>query len=386
MAMDAAILAPKRQTQTSKPQLKTVLFWTFVSIDAWIALRIDAGNFIRNFTAAGFQVPGDLRSFLQVGAWVDAHRYLSANGLTKVTLFIFPPPFLLILVPLCRLNAALAYVLWMTLTGCFLVCACRLIKLRWGAISLGLISPPVLLCLVSGQTGMFTSAALLISLGLADSYPIIAGFMAGCLVIKPQCAVLLPICFLASRNWCALAAGAATVSAACLLPLVLIGPGVWKYFFIHEMFAQSQALTAAWPQPYQRLMFSPFMLLRSLGAGLRFSFSAQIIITICCASAVWYLWSRPSENFNALVRLLLTVIFTMLATPYIHLYDLPCLGMALIGWSFMADRVESFAPASFWTVTGLYALLSMFVFLTGSILLLAFAAYFWPKRSEEIAP
>lgn len=375
-----------RTAPRPKARLRTILFWTLIAIDTWIAFEIDARILSKDFTPAGFRMPVDFGSFWRAGAWVDAHRGLPLSGLTNVTLFIFPPPFLLIFVPLSRLKAVFAYGVWIALTSVFLVCACWLIKLRWRAICLGLISPPVLICLVAGQTGMFTSAALLLSLGLADSYPAVAGIMAGCLVVKPQCAILVPVCFLASRNWRALVAGAATVMAACLLALAIFGPGLWHYFFGHEIFEERWALTAPWPQSYQRLMVSAFMTLRSLGVGLGFSFFVQGMITICCALAVWYVWSRPAETFNSALRLLLTVILTLLATPYLHLYDMPCLAMALAGWGVVTGRLESFGLAAFWTIAGLYFLLSMNMFLTGGVLLLALALYFGLKFGRYPLP
>lgn len=153
-----------------------------------LALRLDLAVWHRQALSVGSVASGDFLSF-QRGAQAMLHHAISANYLP------YPPPFFLLSAPFSYMPALPGYVAWLVSGMLALALAARYFQLGWWGIALGMLSPPMLYCIVMGQTGLFVSTALLLAVGLAGSQPILAGVAAGCVVIKPQFGLLLPSAF-----------------------------------------------------------------------------------------------------------------------------------------------------------------------------------------------
>ncbi len=352
--------------------------WAAIFVAELFALTIDGNIFRSHLAHTGFELPSDLNCFRTNGAL--ALGKITAATAAKTCAFMYPPPFLLIAAPLSWLSPILSYTLWNAAAIAILILAARAVKLSWLAVGLGLISPPSLYCMAIGQTGEIISALLILSLGLASSSPLLAGIIAGCLVVKPQFSVLLPICYLASRNWRALSASVLTATLLCLLSAWLFGFGSWRHFFSVETTIMRSVLNQPWPQPFQGIMISIFMMLRSLGADLPLSYATQTGITIIAAFATWHLWS-PGSKIKLPVRLMVTLCLVPLATPYAYVYDISGIALVLAGYA-EETKWQALLPVSaFWIFTSFYIPISMISFLTGGILLLILAIYIWPAMS-----
>jgi hypothetical protein len=246
--------------------------------------------------------------------------------------------------------------------------AARAVGLPWPAVLLGLVSPANLYCVAMGQSGLFVSAFSLLSLGLMARQPVLAGVAAGCLVIKPQFALLLPICFVAARNWRGLGAGAVTVALLWALSAVIFGVDTCRALFLRALVLQGHLMHTAWPDKFQYTMVTVFMMCRSLGAGLPLSETAQGVSSLAAVVFAWRLW----RGDGGLGRIGITLCLAALATPYAYTYDLAALGIALAGCAWL--RGGSLAPvALFWVFTGFYVFFSTFWFLTGALFLGAIA-------------
>src|SRR4030088_2803806 len=90
-----------------------------------------------------------------------------------------------------------------------------------------LVSPAALLCLISGQSSLLTTAALLVIFASLDKRPVIAGVLIGLLTVKPQLGVLFPFALIASGRWRVFLSAAATTLALIAISLVLGGRGGW---------------------------------------------------------------------------------------------------------------------------------------------------------------
>lgn len=325
-------------------------------------------------SAAG--IPADLESFRRNAEF--ATRSLS-NVSGKIDFLPYPPPFLLLSVPMSWLPPKVEFFAWTFAGAALLVYSARLLRLPWLAIGLGLLTQPTLYCMTMGQTGMFVSAGLILSLGLAETQPVIAGIAAGCLIIKPQFGLLLPVCFLASRNWRAMAAAAATVFGLCALPAMLFGFSVWHTFLNHDVATDHSLMAPAWPQGYQYTMVTVFMLLRSLGAGMNLASFVQIVASLGAAGACWWLWRRGA-NFDRLARLAATLCLVICATPYAYIYDLPALAVALAGCA-TKPHWRSIIPITILGVfTSIYVFFSAMWFLPGAIVLVSILLLVWPEN------
>jgi hypothetical protein len=64
-----------------------------------------------------------------------------------------------------------------------------------------LAAPVTLICLTHGQNGFLTALLLGGGLMLLEQRPFAAGMIIGCLVYKPQFALVIPFVFLVTRDW-----------------------------------------------------------------------------------------------------------------------------------------------------------------------------------------
>lgn len=344
---------------------------------ALLAVMQDINLFQYHILNTALGIPRDLISFKQNAAFVTGHLTEIADNAAFLP---YPLPFLLLSVPMSWLAPKAEYVAW-TISGiALLVFSVRLLKLPWAAIGLGLLTQPVLLCVTVGQTGMFVSAALMLSLGLAETYPMIAGIAAGCLIIKPQFALLLPVCFLASRNWRAIAAAAVTVPGLCALATLLFGTSIWHLYFIHGVSGSQHLVAGAWPQGYQYTMVTMFMMLRSLGVSVGLAGLAQFITSLCAAGACWHLW-RSCANTSRTFRLAATLCLAFLATPYAYLYDLPALSTALAGYTAMTHWRRLVPIAILSLSASLYVFFALAWFLPGALITLTLLLLLWRRKS-----
>lgn len=67
-----------------------------------------------------------------------------------------------------------------------------LLPLRRWAVAL-VMAPATLICLLSGQTGLWAAALFIGGYRLKDKHPVAAGLLLGILTIKPQMGVLLAL-------------------------------------------------------------------------------------------------------------------------------------------------------------------------------------------------
>jgi len=337
-----------------------------ILLSGLVAMLLDWQVVHRQILESGSIVPGDQFSFRDNAAMVT-HHMVGAPVATAAGL-PYPPPFLLLSVPLSWFGPLAGYVGWILAGNLALILAARALRLPWAAVALGLASPANLYCMAMGQTGLFVSAFALLALGLAERAPVLAGIAAGCLIIKPQFGLLLPVCYLASRNWRAFGAAAATVAVLCALPALWFGAGVWREFFVHPVTSAPVLLDAAWPNKFQYTMVTVYMMCRSLGAGFGVAYAAQGVASLAAVVLAWVLW----RGEGGLGRLAVTLCLAALATPYAYTYDLAALGMTLAGFAW--SRGGGLAPvALFWVFTGFYVFFSTFWFLTGALCLAGIA-------------
>ncbi|MDR3505822.1 MAG: glycosyltransferase family 87 protein [Acidocella sp.] len=340
-----------------------------------LALLLDLSVWHRQALLVGSVASGDFLSF-QRGAQALLHHAIPADHLP------YPPPFFLLSAPFSYIPSLPGYFAWVFAGMLVLALAARHFQLGWWSIVLGMLSPPALYCTVMGQTGLFVSAVLLFALGLAESQPILAGIAAGCLVIKPQFGLLLPVCFLAARNPRAIWAGGMTVTLLCLLATALFGFSAWRMFFGQNLPAASGLLTAHAGR-WQYTMVTVFMLCRSLGASLHVAGVVQAFVSAAAALGAWWLWS-PGKAIGAAEKVAATLFLTVLATPYAYIYDLSALAFALL---ILAKERRQVWPAIalFWSFSGIYAVLSTFFFLSGALFIGAVLIAIWPRGGKIMA-
>lgn len=336
-------MIPSTESSTNRTVFRK-LFWFGVlsTVIAWLAYGV--GGFWRNgfpFERNGFVVGRDFLNFWMMGraAWepnaarfYDAATYLHALrpllGNDRYTQqWSYPPTLLLLVAPFGLLNYVAAYAFWLTISVSLLVSAvwCRL-RDAW-AIWLLFLSPAAIVCFLSGQAAMLSTALIFSAFHWRERRPIIAGMLIGLLSLKPQLGILFPVLLIAERRFRCFAAAALTTLGLALGIALIQGSDIWWQYVSVGMPTQAKVLTISDPRNLASLMTSVYSDFRLLGLSSQSAFEGQAIAALVCAICVYRYFRQPTE---AHAGFLFYAAASALSTPYILLYDLLPLTLAII--------------------------------------------------------
>jgi hypothetical protein len=235
----------------------------------------------------------------------------------------YPPPFLMLASLLARMPYIMALLLWQAVTLGLALVVVRSIVPGRDALLAAIGAPVVLICLGHGQNAFLTGALLGGGMLLLDRKPWIAGLLLGCLVYKPQFAVLIPVVLIAAGNWRAFLSAACAVLTLCALTLMLWGWPVWGAFIdsltITRVIVIEQGNTG-WEK-----IESAFSAIRMWGGSVPLAYAVQSVVTgtaILTAAVV----ARRGSMAN---RAAATLAAALLSTPYVLDYDFVVLGVAV---------------------------------------------------------
>lgn len=250
------------------------------------------------------------------------------HGSTTVDLFgwHYPPPFLLVAAALASLPYVAALIAWQTATLVPLtVMAQRYLKRRDGWLYV-LAAPVTLVCLVHGHNGFLTALLLGGGLILLDKKPLLAGLLLGCLVYKPQFALIIPLLLLVTRQWRAILGAAVSSLALVAVTLAIWGWPVWQAF-IDSLPLTRQVVIEQGTTGWEKIM-SPFAAVRAWGLAVTPSYIVQAAFTLAAiAATLWLAWTARPALRNAA-----TAAAVLISTPYVLDYDYVVL---LLGIAFL---------------------------------------------------
>lgn len=279
-----------------------------------------------------FWVAGMLARHGQAGLLYHFSRYAAAASAllpyhTGFWPFVYPPTMLPVAAFISRMKLAAGYYLFSAITLVLSFFLLRRAGIAAWCILLGLCAPAAMWNLYLGQFGLLCGAILLCGLRLLERAPLRAALLLALLCIKPQYGLLLPVVFLATRNFRAVCGCALGVLALAAFSFWL-APAAWPAY----MSAGRAAMRALLEQPfgpgYQAMGISVFWSLRSLHAGLALAYAGQAAASVMCGFIVWRLWRDPHEN-----RVALTALLTLLASPYGFTDDLAVYSVLLPGFA-----------------------------------------------------
>jgi alpha-1,2-mannosyltransferase len=227
--------------------------------------------------------------------------------------FAYPPPFLLLLVPLGLLSYAASAGVWIGATLAAYAAAVRRVMPDWAAAAIAF--PPVAICGISGQNGMLIAALFMAGLSKLGTRPFVAGLIFGCLAIKPQLGVLLPLAFIAAREWRAFAGATVAVLMMIAVSLIAFGVAPWLGFFAQSTLYASIATDGlvGWHK-----MASVYTSLRLVGLANAAAWSVHITCAVAATIAVWQVWRSSSDT---LTRGAILAPASLLISPYLYVYD-----------------------------------------------------------------
>jgi hypothetical protein len=253
----------------------------------------------------------------------------SGGNPQQIMPWLYPPSFLLLILPLALLPYLVSLAGWLGGT-------------LWSALAvLRRIAPDPLtmrlaLAFPGNALNFFYSQGVFLLIGLmgwgllaVDGYPLLAGLLLGLSIsYKPHLGFLVLVAFLGGRRWRALGAMLATVASLAVLSAAVFGPNIWILFWKTIPLAREIMATVSelWPR-----MSTPFAAVRLLGGGLPAAWIVQGIVTGAMAVIVFWVWRQEAP---LAVRASTLIVGALLATPYAFEYDLSLLSLPLawMGW------------------------------------------------------
>ena len=234
----------------------------------------------------------------------------------------YPPPFLLVAVLLACLPYVVALLVWQASTLALAVQVVRRILPIRGVWLPALGAPVVFVCAAHGHNGFLTAALLGGGLLLLDRRPLVAGLLLGCLVYKPQLALVIPPLLIVGRHWRALAGAAASAASLCGLTLAIWGWAVWQAF-IDSLPLTRRVVIEAGTTGWEKIQ-TPFGLVMMWGGAIPFAYAVQALTTLFAVGVtLWLARAASPASRNAAA-----IAATLLATPYVLDYDFVVLGVA----------------------------------------------------------
>ncbi len=240
----------------------------------------------------------------------------------------YPPPTLLLAVLVAQAPLFWGFILYTAAGLTALGCAIRRGIASWSVCGLVLFSPAMAENALAGQNGALIAAALVGGLLCIETRPRLAGMLLGLLIFKPQLGLVVPVCLIAGRHWQAVLPALLTAAAIGLASLLVFGPDVWVDYVLHARPQIASYLEAPWTgTDSQRMFVSIFMAMRALGADLALAYAVQTVTALMAAGLVWKTWRRQAGSPGS--RVALTLIAAVVASPWVHGYDMPAVAVAI---------------------------------------------------------
>jgi hypothetical protein len=281
--------------------------------------------------------------------------------------FISPPPLAWLVTPLLLLPFGAALAVWTLLllaalgwTGYLLAPGTRFARAAHLALLFGVF--PVAFGVMVGQPGAWVAAAVATAWWLIrHDRPVWAGLVLSLIVLKPQLALLVPLCLLVSGHARTFGAWLVAMLLIGLVALALLGPdGVARY---RDVLAQTQ--TPAWDITRRYSISGP------LGLGPILTVT-QVAVVAVALLAVWRHRGRGPE-----LPMAAGIVGSLLATPYLGFQDF--LMLIVAGWLVIRGGATTLQMG---LLVGGYALLQLSLVVLAIPILLAEAALLvslaWP--------
>ncbi len=256
------------------------------------------------------------------------HAYGAFGGdVSGYYAFWYPPPFLLLILPLGLVGYVPALIGFLA-TGIAALIAClrRLLPSVMGVAAL-IASPVMLLNTIIGQNGALTASCFAGAALLLETAPVSAGACLGLLVCKPHLAILVPLALAAAGRWRAFISCGGTALALCAASFLCFGAGAWRLFLSHS--DEARTVLENYPVDWAKIQ-SVFSAMRLLGGSIATAYSVHAACALAAAIVVWRVArARP----GAAIEIAVLTVGALIATPYMFDYDLVCLlvPMACVG-------------------------------------------------------
>lgn len=257
--------------------------------------------------------------------------------------WVYPPSFLLLLVPFGALSLASSYILFELFSSvalaAALLCGADRPHARWLAVASAFLCFGAAHNAMQGQNSFLITALLIGGWRSIRWSPLLGGALLGLLTIKPQFFVLVPVALVAGRQWKALAAAIVAAAILAASSAALFGIDAWRQWFDFarhpdEWIANARLFGTSW-----------FAFLAGLGLPWNVAEAFQMLVAASSAVVV-YLSCRSAMPRDQQLAILLAA--TLIAAPHSSFYDTLLLAIAVTLWIVdAADRGSTLLRSEF---------------------------------------
>jgi hypothetical protein len=283
-----------------------------------------ANDFVNVFAAGQLALDGAPASAYDWPAHKAAEVRALGHDFVNYYPWPYPPPFLFAAATLTLLPYLAAALTWLAATFAACAAALRTILGDRLGILFALGFPGAIWNITAGQNGFLTAALIGGTLGVLERRPALAGLFLGLLTYKPHFGLLFPLVLIAERRWITVAMAALVALTLAAASWLAFGSASWQAF-VQAMPSTSRAVFDQGAADFSRLQ-SLFGLVRAHGGSAALAWAVQAVGSVATAALVIWLWRRriPYELKAAALA-----AGTLLATPYVYMYDLVVLAVAV---------------------------------------------------------
>ncbi|MGC1559876.1 MAG: glycosyltransferase family 87 protein [Bradyrhizobium sp.] len=237
----------------------------------------------------------------------------------------YPPPFLFVAGVLAHFPYGVAYAGWAAVSFVPYLVVMRAIVGRTFGLLLAAAFPVVFTNTLVGQNGFLTASLIGGTLYLMPGRPVLSGICLGLLSYKPQYALLFPIALIAASQWKVFFTAGTVAVLMASLSWIAFGTESWQAFF-HWMPMFSQAFLTEGRAPWGKMQ-SIFALVRYFGGSEPLAWIFQWMMSGAVAVVLALIWRSRSVSYPLKAASL--AAGALLVTPYLFLYDLMVLAIAV---------------------------------------------------------
>ena len=151
------------------------------------------------WTSSYMVLHGELSDIYNISKFEAAEKGLT--GTEKGHVWLYPPPFLLMVLPLSLLPFLASMGIWLAVTlSCYLLILRRICPQPYVILWM-VFFPGIFSNFLVGHNGFLSGALLGGGLLFINSSPILAGILFSLSFYKPQLGILIPLALLAGRRW-----------------------------------------------------------------------------------------------------------------------------------------------------------------------------------------
>jgi alpha-1,2-mannosyltransferase len=277
---------------------------------------------------------GELSDIYDIKKFEAAEMRLS--GTEQGHIWLYPPPFLLMVLPLSLLPYLPSLALWLAVTLSGYVLVLRRICPQPYVFFWMVFFPGIVSNFLVGHNGFLSGALLGGGLLVLNRSPILAGILFGLFFYKPQLGILLPLALMAGRRWQVL--GATVISGAAIAgaSALMFGPDIWLQF-LRNLPRAAELTDSPW---FWDRMPTLYAAARAAGNGALMAWTLQGITMLGVMAGIYWVWSGKA---SAASRAAILILGILLFTRYAFLYDYAILALPL-AWLWQEGQATGWLP------------------------------------------